>query len=166
MSIGQITADEKYVYGITSNGFSGITPPPKPLVFWVFDPVTEKVLFKQTLTSTGGVLVFRVPQTGHIWLVDNEGCHLFDSVKMQFDQTLAWPKEAGRPDGGSSVDTRGNKAWIFANNQVVRLEDGDKPQLKVLFHTEQGGYLAAGADGELYYTQGKQLWKVTEKDEH
>jgi streptogramin lyase len=164
MSIGKITADEKYVYGITSNDFNGITPSPKPLVFWVFDPVTEKVLFKQTLKSTNGAQVFYVPRTGHVWLVDNEGCHLFDSAQMQFARNLSWPGEAGNPEGCSSVDARGGKAWIFANNKIVRLGDGDKPQLKVLFQTEQTGYLAAGADGELYYTQGKQLWQVAEKD--
>ena len=158
MSVGKIAADSKYIYGVTSNGFSGITPPAKPLVFWAFDPATEKVLFKQTLNVTTGALVFNVPETGHIWLVDTSGLHLFDVSQMKFTQTLKWPKEAGSPGGAASVDSRGNKAWIFAGNNVIRLEDGEKPQLKVLFQTGITGHLAAGEDGNLYYTQKSQLW--------
>jgi streptogramin lyase len=160
MSIGKIAADKKYVYGVTSNVFSGIVPPAKPLVFWAFDPATEKVLFKQTLTSTSGALVFQVPQTGHVWLVDANGLHLFDVSQMKFTQDLKWPKEAGSPSGATSVDSQGNKAWIFAGNNILRLEDGAKPQLKVLFQVEKTGHLAAGDDGKLYYTQGSQLWAV------
>jgi hypothetical protein len=158
MSIGKIAADDKYIYGVTSNGFSGIVPPPKPLVFWAFDPATEKVLFKQTLNVANGALVFQVPQTGHVWLVDASGLHLFDVSQMKFTQDVKWPKEAGSPGGAASVDTRDGKAWIFAGNNILRLDDGAKPQLKVLFQTEKGGHLAAGVDGKLYYTQGSQLW--------
>jgi hypothetical protein len=158
MSIGKIAADEKYVYGVTSNEFSGITPPPKPIVFWVFDPATQKVLFKQTLNVTSGAQVFEVPGTGHVWLVDAEGSHLFDVTRLKFTQTLAWPKEAGTPGGAASVDVQKEKAWIFAGNNIVRLKDGVKPQLKVLFETGKTGHVAAGDDGKLYFTQGAQLW--------
>ena len=160
MSIGKIAADKKYVYGVTSNGFSGIVPPAKPLVFWAFDPTTEKVLFKQTLNVTNGALVFDVPQTGHVWLVDANGLHLFDVNQMKFTQTIVWPKEAGSPGGAASVDTRDEKAWIFAGNNILQLEDGAEPQLKVLFQAGKTGLLAAGEDGKLYYTQGSQLWAV------
>jgi len=162
MSIGKIAADQKYVYGVTSNGFSGIRPAPKPLVFWAFDPATQKVLFKQTLDVKGGALVFVTPQTGHVWLVDAEGLHLFDVAQLKFTQTLAWPKEAGAPGGAASVAARDGKAWIFASNKMVRLDDGAKPQLKVLFQTAKTGHVAAGDDGSLYYTQGAQLWAAAQ----
>ena len=69
MSVGSIAADDKYVYGVTSNSFSGINPPDKPLVFWVFDPIAEKVVFKETLgNATGRPSVERVPGTGHVGL--------------------------------------------------------------------------------------------------
>ena len=160
MSIGKIAADGKYVYGVTSNGFSGITPPPKPLVFWAFDPAKQKVLFKQTLNVTSGAQVFEVPQTGHVWLANAAGLHLFDAAQLKFTETLVWPKEAGAPGGAADVDARGVSAWIFAGNNILRLEDGAEPQLKVLFQTEKTGHLAAGEDGYLYYTQGSQLWSA------
>lgn len=160
MSIGKIAADKKYVYGVTSNGFSGITPPPKPIVFWMFDPATQKVPFKQTLNVTSGAQVFEVPGTGHVWLADAEGLHRFDAAQLKFTQTLPWPKEAGAPGGAASVDVQGGNAWIFAGNHIVRLTDGAKPQVKVLFQTGKTGHLAAGEDGHLYYTQGSQLWSA------
>ena len=160
MSIGFITADEKYVYGITSNFFSGVKLPPKPLVFWVFDPATEKVLFNQTLNVTSGAQVFQVPKTGNVWLADPDALHLFDPAEMAFTRTLPLPQKAESPPLISSVDVRGNKAWIFAANAILRLDDSAEPQIKVLFPTEKIGHLAAGYDGQLYFTQGSQLWAV------
>jgi len=157
MSIGKIAADARYVYGVTSNEHSGISIPAQPIDFWVFDPNTQKIVFQQKLTVTRA-LVFVTPQTGHVWLADEKGTHLFDVQQMKFTQTLAWPQNAGAPRGADRVDERGNQAWIFAGNRIARLDDGAHPTLKVLFQTEKPGELAAGYDGKLYFTQGIELW--------
>jgi hypothetical protein len=165
VSIGSIAADDKYVYGVTSNHFSGIKPPSKPLTFWAFDPIAEKVVFKQKLENvTGRPAVVRVPGTGHIWLADPNGLQRFDSQTLKFAQTIAWPREAGAPATISASDARGNTAWFTAGEVVVRLDDGAAPKATAIFGAEKPvGNLAAGVDGKLYFTQGVDVWSVPQK---
>jgi hypothetical protein len=165
MAIGNITADDKYVYGVTSNSFSGITPPAKPLTFWVFDPIAEKVVFKETLANVTGVPeVVRVPETGHIWLADPNGLHRFDSQTLKFAQTVAWPRESGAPTTVYASDARGNSAWFTAGETVVRLDDGAVPKATAIFAAPKAiANLAAGVDGKLYFTQGVELWSAPQK---
>ena len=160
MSIGTVAADAKYVYGLTSNEHSGIMVPPRPIDFWVFDPATQKVLFQKQLNETGGAKVIVTPGTGHVWLADESGMHLFDPQQMAFTQSLAWPAEAGRPRGVDKIDARGNNVWLFAGNRIMRLDDGNQPAIKVLFQTDEPGELSAGFDGKLYFTQGTELWET------
>jgi hypothetical protein len=162
MSIGSITADDKYVYGVTSNSFSGIAPPAKPLVFWVFDPITEKVVYQETLKSSNArPAVERVPGTGHIWLASPTGLRRFDPATLKFAQTLLWPREAGAPATITASDARGDKAWFTAGPIVVRLDDGAKPSAHSIFEAAKPiGAMAAGTDGLLYFTQGVDVWSV------
>jgi hypothetical protein len=165
MAIGSITADDRYIYGVTSNSFSGITPPVKPLTFWVFDPIAEKVVYKETLDNvTGKPAVQRVPGTGHIWLAEPAGLRRFDPQALKFAQTVAWPREAGAPTNISASDARGNSAWFTASETVVRLDDGDKPKTSAIFSAANPiACLAAGDDGKLYFTQGVDLWSAPQK---
>src|SRR5690606_41793384 len=66
----------------------------------------------------------------------------------------AWPKEAGAPATVSATDERGNQAWITAGTVLVRLDDGDKPAVSSVLAGKAIGSLAAGEDGQVYFTQG------------
>ena len=162
MSVGNITADDKYVYGVTSNSFSGITPPRKPLTFWVFDPVSEKVVFSEELpnaTVTPGVE--RAPQTGNIWLAEPGGLRCFDPQTLTWKHNLPWPQTAGVPATVSASDARGNHVWFTAGPVVVRVDDGAKPVAQSVFGAPIAiGALTAGADDQLYFTQGVDVWSA------
>ncbi len=165
MAIGSIAADDKYIYGVTSNSFSGIKPPAKPLTFWVFDPVAEKVVYKETLkNATARPAVLRVPGTGHIWLAEPDGLRRFDSQTLKFVPTIAWPREAGAPATVSASDARGNTAWFTAGDTIVRVDDGATPKASAIFKANVPvGSMAAGEDGQLYFTQGVDLWSAPQK---
>jgi hypothetical protein len=165
MAIGSIAADDKYVYGVTSNSFSGIAPPHKPVVFWVFDPIAEKVVFKETLANAlDRPAVVRVPETGNIWLAEPAGLRRFDVATLKFAPAISWPREAGAPASISASDARGNSAWFTANQVVVRLDDSAKPTATSVFAAQEGiGALAAGDDGQLYFTQGVNVWSAPQK---
>jgi hypothetical protein len=156
MSIGRITADDRYIYGVTSNLFSGIRPPNKPIVFWVFDPHTEEVVFRHEINGRP----FRVPGTGHIWLANAQGLLRFDPATLEFHQPLSWPRPIGSPRSIGSAIARDSHAWIAADNYVLKLEDGETPRLSVLFQAEHPPHLAAGYDNRLYFTQGAELWSA------
>jgi hypothetical protein len=160
MSVGKVVSDGKYVYGLTSNEFSGILPEHKPLVFWVFDPATEKVVFKKTLAVTVGVNLVCVPQTNRVWLADPSGVHRFDVGKLEFVQTLNWPESLGKVADINSADARGSNAWLATDTTIVKLGDGTTPRLKAQFKMKQAANIAAGYDGKLYYTQKAELWSA------
>jgi len=159
MSIGKIAADEHYIYGFTSNGFNGVHPPNKPVVFWVFDPATEKVLFKKQMNG----IVFSIPETGHIWATTTDGIHRFNPEKMEFDYTIPWPAGTAPKKGISNATVRENAAWIAVDNRVIKLTDGDQPKLSPLFEAKSRPLLAAGYDGKLYFTQEQELWAAPVK---
>lgn len=165
MAIGAIAADDRYVYGVTSNSFSGIKPPAKLLTFWAFDPIAEKVVFKETLENVTGVPeVVRIPGTGQIWLADPNGLHRFDSQALKFTQTVKWPRESGAPTTIYASDARGSSAWFTAGETIVRLDDGAAPKASAIFGAPKAiANLAAGEDGKLYFTQGVELWSAPQK---
>jgi hypothetical protein len=156
MSIGKVAADERYIYGTTSNASNGMTSLNKPIEFWVFDPQTEKVVYRQKISG----LTFKVPQTNHIWFASSDGLRRFDAEKMAFSPPFAWPASAGKVSSVSRVEAKGNSGWIVADKHFIKLQDGDKPSLTPLFKTEKTPHLAAGYDGLLYFTQDAELWSV------
>jgi len=159
MSIGKIAADEKYVYGVTSNYFSGIQRPHKPLVFWVFDPATEQVVWKQPLEDTSTSVVVCVPTTGHIWLAGAHGLRRFSPQKLAWAETLAWPKQAGEVKSVGICDAQGASAWFAFDKVVARLDDGPTPIARVLFAAPETIHaMAAGNDGNLYFSQRTALY--------
>lgn len=163
MAIGHITADDKYIYGVTSNSFSGITPPKKTLTFWVFDPVAEKIVFSESLpNATERPALQRVPQTGNIWLAEPAGLRCFDPKTLSWKQTLSWPEGSITPQIVSASDARGSHAWFTAGEVVVRVDDdGAKPVASAIFSApELVGSLAAGDDEQLYFTQGVEVWSA------
>jgi outer membrane protein assembly factor BamB len=161
VSIGTVGGDDKYVYAVTSNHFNGLQRPPKELTFFAFDPDTEQVVYQKTLDgeSNNRIAIVRVPDTGHVWVTDTSGIHRFDPRKLEFVQTIAWPREVGDPNV-HGFDARGSRAWFVAGQTVVRLDDGDKPTATARFQLDSGTHdLAAGYDGKLYFTQNlTELW--------
>jgi hypothetical protein len=160
MSIGAVAADEYYVYGFTSNEFNGLVPPKREVVFWVFDPETEQVVFREAVTHTHpGLSVICVPATGHVWLAQPEGLRRFCPETLQFREELNWPEGPEKLWNFRHNDTRDNRIWFALGQHVVVLEDGAKPHLSLNFVAEQAiGKIAAGYDGHLYYLQGCELW--------
>jgi hypothetical protein len=162
VSIGKLAADDRYVYGITSNNFNGIRRPVKDLIFFVFDPMKEKVVTKETLKGvTTRPAVLHIPGTGHVWLVDERGWHRFERDTLKFVSRLDWPREVADRARVSSHDERGKTAWLAVGRDVVRLDDGPEPKLISLFASDEGVQgLAAGKDGQLYFTQQTEIWSV------
>ena len=134
-------------------------------MFWVFDPIAEKVVFTETLAdATGMPGVERVPGTNHIWLAEPKGLRRFDPQTLKWAQTLAWPKPAGAPATISASDASGNSAWFTTGSTVVRLDDGATPSAHAAFTAPQTvGSMAAGTDGQLYFTQGVEVWSAPQK---
>lgn len=162
-SCGKITADDRYIYGVTSNRFNGLRPTARDIVFWVFDPQSEKFVHQQTLANhTGYSAVVRVPATGHIWVTAPAGLMRFDPQTLVFAETLTWPRDAAAsPANIHESDALDDRAWFAAGGSVVRLDDGAKPKLVTLFATDLPvGAVAAGLDGKLYFTQGVSLWSA------
>jgi hypothetical protein len=162
VSIGTVAGDDQYLYAVTSNNFNGIPDSSKDLIFFVFDPDTEQVVYRKTLPGvTRYVGIVRVPDTGNIWMTDDKGIHRFDPETLEFAQTVAWPKDVGHSDV-HGFDARGSRAWFVAGQTVVRLDDGDNPTATACFELDSGTHdLAAGYDGRLYFTQNKtQMWAV------
>jgi hypothetical protein len=61
----------------------------------------------------------------------------------------------------SSHDEQANTAWLAAGRNVVRLDDGAEPKVISLFAADEGVQgLAAGKDGQLYFTQKNEVWSV------
>ncbi len=162
VSIGRLAADDRYVYGITSNNFNGLRGRSKALIFFVFDPKEEKVVYQEALPGEQTrPTVIHVPGTGHVWLVDERGWHLFDRVSLKFAQRLDWPAEVADPTKITSYDVQADRVWLVARRNVVRLDDGDAPKVISLFAVDRGAQgIAAGKDGQLYFTQQNEVWSV------
>lgn len=160
MSIGKVVSDGKYIYGLTSNEFSGILPEHKPISFWVFDPVTEKVLFQKKLDMTLGANLVSIPDTKNIWLADKEGVHRFEPKTMNFAQTIPWPENIGKVVDVNSADARNANAWFASDVFIVKLADGKSPRLTTQFKMKMSANIAAGYDKKLYFTQRAELWSA------
>jgi len=157
-SIGKVVSDGKYIYGLTSNYFSGIKPTPKPIYFFALDPETEQVVYKQKLEVTAGANLVHIPTTNKVWLALPGGVQHFDPASKTFGKVLAWPKGVGNPGNVNSTTSRGNNGWLVANDYIVKLSDGATPELNVQFKMAMGAHITAGYDGQLYYTQKQELW--------
>lgn len=160
VSIGTVAGDDRYLYAVTSNHFNGLRPAAKELIFFVFDPETGKVLYRETLKDmTQYAAVACIPATNHIWLTTPDGIKRFDPEKMSFVQTVAWPREANNNGAVSKFDTQGNRAWFAADTAIVELTDGPKPTVRTRFRAPKSfSGLAAGHDGMLYFTQELEVW--------
>ncbi len=157
-SIGKVASDGKYIYGLTSNYFSGIKPAPKPIYFFVLDPQTEQVVYKQKLEVTAGANLVHIPGTNNVWLALPGGVQRFDPASKTFGSMLAWPKGVGNPGNVNSTTSLGSNGWLVANDYIVKLSDGATPELNVQFKMPMGAHITAGYDGQLYFTQKQELW--------
>jgi hypothetical protein len=161
VSIGSVACDDKYLYGVTSNEFNGLTRPPKPLTFFVFDPNTGKVVFQQMLENvTGAPKIIRVPDMNSIWLAHSTGVQKFDREGMKLSAILAWPKETAASTSVDARDARDDRAWFAVGSTIVQLHDGKAPELEMLFTTATGIQSLTVSQTHLYYTQGTQVWSA------
>lgn len=160
VSIGSVAGDDQFIYGVTSNSFNGLTRPAKPIQFFVFNPQSQKIVFKQELEGVGGdPKVIRVPDTGNIWIGTNLGLWKFNRDRMALSPAMPWPHPA-QSSAVDSRDARGSHAWFAVGNQIVQLDDGETPLLKTALTTPQGIQSLAAGDKELYFTQGTWLWAM------
>ncbi|MCC6424565.1 MAG: hypothetical protein IT447_13910 [Phycisphaerales bacterium] len=160
ISIGSVIGDDKSIYGVTSNSFNGLTRPAKPIQFFVFDPQSEKIIFKQELQGVSGEpKVIRIPNTGNIWIATNLGLLKFNRERMELSPAMSWPSPI-QPTAVDCRDARDSHAWFAVGNYIVQLDDGDAPLLKTMLTTPQGIQSLAAGEKEIYFTQGTWLWTM------
>lgn len=160
VSIGSVAGDDKFIYGVTSNSFNGLTRPAKPIQFFVFDPNSQKIVFKQELAGVSGdPKVIRVPATGNIWIGTNLGLLKFTRDRMELSPPISWPN-TDQPPAVDSRDALDSHAWFAVDHQIVQLDDGTTPLLKTILTAPQGIQSLAAGDKELYFTQGTWLWAM------
>ncbi len=166
-AVGKVAANDQYVFGLSSNRFNGPPPGDKPTIFFVFDPVAEKVVFRQLISEqTEGASVAYLPGTDQAWVVTKHGFHPFDPQSLTFGRTIPWPNGTSNPGFVHSIDVKGTRLWVAAGNSIVELDaSAGTPTTRIRLTAP--GYiesLTAGLDGKLYFTQNVGVWSIPLND--